>query len=218
MVRGYWQGRNARRLETDELVEDRMIRKLGVAMGILVVAVVLALVSVWWALLRAPSSSSRITVGPWQTSLVTGSVDADIHTRARIAIGGLFALNRAEAIYFGASQDDDRKPLRARCTYLVEGRPVAARWWSVTVYADDHFLIPNAANRFSYNMGNLKLGPGGTFKVMVSPTEQSGHWLPTGDASGGFNLLFRLYNPAPEIAADPGAVRLPSIKQIGACS
>jgi hypothetical protein len=193
-----------------------MIRKLAVAAGVVVVAVVLALASVWWALLRAPASS-QIVVGPWQTSLVTGSVDADIYTRARIAIGGLFALNRAEAIYFGAAQDDDHQPLRARCTYLVEGRPVAARWWSITAYADDHFLIRNAANRFSYNMGNLKLGPDGTFKVMVAPSEQPGHWLPTGDGRGGFNLLFRLYNPAPEIAADPGAVRLPSIKKIGAC-
>jgi hypothetical protein len=194
-----------------------MIRKLGIAAVVVVVALVLALASVWWALLRAPSSSQIVTVGPWQTSLVTGSVDADIYARARIAIGGLFALNRAEAIYFGASQDDDHKPLRARCSYLVEGRPVAARWWSVTAYADDHFLIPNVANRFSYNMGNLKLGPDGTFRVTAGPTGQSGHWLPTGDGSGGFNLLFRLYNPAPEIAADPGTVRLPSIKQIGAC-
>ncbi len=194
-----------------------MIRKLGVAAGVVAVALVLALASVWWALLRAPSSSQLVTIGPWQASLVTGSVDADIYTRARIAIGGLFALNRAEAIYFGASQDDDHKPLRARCTYLVEGRPVAARWWSVTAYADDHFLIPNAANRFSYNMGNLTFGPDGAFKVTASPSEQPGHWLPTGAGSGGFNLLFRLYNPAPEIAADPGTVRLPSIKQIGAC-
>jgi hypothetical protein len=194
-----------------------MIRKLGVAAVVVVVAVALALASVWWALWRAPSSSQRVTVGPWQTSLVTGSVDADIYTRARIAIGGLFALNRAEAIYFGAAQDDDHQPLRARCSYLVEGRPVAARWWSVTAYADDHFLIPNAANRFSYNMGNLKFDPDGTFKVVAAPTEQPGHWLPTGAGNGGFNLLFRLYNPAPEIAADPGTVRLPSIKPIGAC-
>lgn len=194
-----------------------MIRKLAVTLCVVVVAVILALASVWWAL-RASSSSQAVTVGPWQTSLVTGSVDADIYTRARIAIGGLFALNRAEAIYFGASQDDDHKPLRARCSYVVEGRPVAARWWSITAYADDHFLIPNAANRFSYNMGNLKLGPGGTFKVMVSPSEQPGHWLPTGDGSGGFNLLFRLYNPAPEIAANPRTAQLPSIKPIGVCS
>jgi hypothetical protein len=109
-----------------------MIRKFSVAAGVVVVAVALALASVWWALLRAPSSSQLVTVGPWQTSLVTGSVDADIYKRARIAIGGLFALNRAEAIHFSTAQDDDHKPLRARCSYLVEGRPVAARWWSVT--------------------------------------------------------------------------------------
>ena len=194
-----------------------MIRKLAVTLGVLVVAVILALASVWLAL-RAPSSSQSVTVGPWQTSLVTGSVDADIYTRARVALGGLFALNRAETIYFSAVQDDDHKPLRARCSYVVEGRPVAARWWSITAYADDHFLIPNAANRFSYNMGNLKLGPDGTFKVMVSPSEQPGHWLPTGDGSGGFNLLFRLYNPSPVVAVYPGAAQLPSIKPIGACT
>jgi len=195
-----------------------MIRKLAVTLGVVVVAVILALASVWLTLFRAPSSAQGVTVGPWQTSLVTGSVDADIYTRARVAIGGLFALNRSETIYFSALRDDDRKPLRARCSYVVEGRPVAARWWSITAYADDHFLIPNAANRFSYNMGNLKLGPDGSFKVMVSPTEQPGHWLPTGDGSGGFNLLFRLYNPSPEVAADPGTAQLPSIKPIGACS
>jgi hypothetical protein len=192
-----------------------MIRKVAVAAGVLVVAVALALASVWWTLLRAPAS--QIVVGPWQTSLVAGSIHADMYTRARIAIGGLFALNRTEAIYFSAAQDDDHKPLRARCSYLVEGRPVAARWWSVTAYADDHFLIPNAANRFSYNMGNLKFGPDGTFKVTASPTQQPGDWLPTGDGNGGFNLLFRLYNPAPDIAADPAVARLPSIRQIGAC-
>ena len=195
-----------------------MIRKLAVAAGVVVVAVVLALASVWWALLRAPLSSQVVVVGPWQTSLVTGSVDADIYTRARIAIGGLFALNRAEAIYFTALKDDDGRPLRARCSYVIEGKPVAARWWSITAYADDHFLIPNGANRFSYNMGNLNLGPDGAFKVMVSPTEQPGHWLPTGDGSGGFNLLFRLYNPSPVIAVYPGAAQLPSIKSIGACT
>lgn len=194
-----------------------MIRRLAVALGVVVVAVILALASAWWMLFRAPSSSQSVTVGPWHTSLVTGSVDADIYTRARVAIGGLFALNRSETIYFTALKDDDGRPLRARCSYAVEGRPVAARWWSITVYADDHFLIPNAANRFSYNMGNLKLGTDGTFRVMVAPTEQAGHWLPTGDGGGGFNLLFRLYNPSPEIAADPATVKLPSIKAIGAC-
>lgn len=194
-----------------------MIRKLVTAAGVLIAAAVLAFASVWWALLRTPTSQA-VTVGPWQASLVAGSADADMYTRARIAIGGLFALNRSETIYFFASRDDDHQPLRARCTYRVQGKPVASRWWSITAYADDHFLIPNAANRFSFNMGNLELGSDGAFEVIAAPTEQSGDWLPTGGGSGGFNLLFRLYNPAPDLAADPAAAQLPSIKQIGGCA
>ena len=193
-----------------------MIRRLIAAACVLVIATMLALGSVWWKLRWAPLSDA-IRVGPWQTSPDAGSVDAGLYVRARIALDALFALNRTEAIYFIALRDDDNRPLRARCAYLVEGRPVAARWWSITAYADDHFLIPNAANRFSFNMGNLKIGPDGAFKLIAAPTPQSGNWLPTGSGSGGFNLLFRLYNPAPEIAADPGVVQLPSIKLVGAC-
>jgi hypothetical protein len=193
-----------------------MIRRVFAAAAVLIVATALAAGSAWWMVKRAPPSNV-IRVGPWQTNPAAGSVDAGLYARARVALDGLFALNRTEAIYFTAVRDDDGQPLRARCVYLVEGRPVAARWWSITAYADDHFLIPNSANRFSFNMGNLKLGPDGAFKVMAAPTAQSGDWLPTGDGGGGFNLLFRLYNPAPEIAANPGTVRLPSIKLMGTC-
>jgi hypothetical protein len=193
-----------------------MIRRLFAAAGVLIVATALAAGSAWWNVKRAPLPGI-VRVGPWQTNPAAGGADAGLYARARVALEGLFALNRAEAIYFTAVRDDDGQPLRARCVYLVEGRSVAARWWSITAYADDHFLIPNAANRFSFNMGNLKLGPDGAFKVIAAPTEQSGDWLPTGGGSGGFNLLFRLYNPAPEIAANPGIAQLPSIKPMGAC-
>ena len=94
---------------------------------------------------------------------------------------------------------------------------MAARWWSITAYADDHFLIPNAANRFSFNMGNLTITDSGNFRVTAAPTEQPGNWLPTGSDDGGFNLLFRIYNPAPATLADLRAVALPSIKPVGAC-
>ena len=216
-ARGCWYDRDTHRRDTNGFAEDRMIRKLGVAVGVLVVAVVLALASVWWALLRAPPSSRIVTVGPWQTSLVTGSVDADIHTRARIAIGGLFALNRAEAIYFGASQDDDHKPLRARCTYLVEGRPVAARWWSVTAYADDMFLFDTPNQHYSLNGTTARLDANGRFALTTGGKEQPGtHWLPTpGDR--GMVLTLRLYNPEPELQAAPKSLPPPTIEAVGVC-
>jgi hypothetical protein len=212
--RGYWC--DAILAASSVAEEGFMIRNLFTAIGVVVVATALAAGSVWWKVERAPLDGV-VHIGPWQTNPAAGSVDAGLYVRARIARDGLFALNRAEAIYFMAARDDDNRPLRARCVYLIEGRTVAARWWSITAYADDHFLIPNAANRFSFNMGNLKLGPDGAFRVIAAPTAQAGDWLPTGEGSGGFNLLFRLYNPAPAIAADPSIAALPSIKRMGAC-
>lgn len=192
-----------------------MTRKLLTAAAVLIAAIALALGSAWWMLSRV--SDSAIVVGPWQASPFAGSVNAGLYTRARIALDGLFALNRAEAIYFGASRDDNHRPLRASCSYLVEGSPPAARWWSITAYGDDNYLIANAANRFSYNMRNLEAGADGAFKLIASPVAQPGNWLPTGTTGGGFKLLFRLYDPAADIAANPAAARLPSIRQVGDC-
>lgn len=193
-----------------------MLRKLATACAIVVTATTLALVSVWWMVFHGPTPRG-IVIGPWRTSQLTGSSDAGMYVRAHVAITGLFALNSTEAVYFEAARDDAGQPLRARCTYVVEGKPVAARWWSITAYADDNFLIPNPQNRFSFNMGNLKSDTGGTFKVLAAPKEQAGNWLPTGSGEGGFNLLFRIYNPDLEIVTNPRAVKLPSIILVGAC-
>ena len=194
-----------------------MLRDLATALAVFIIALILAIVPAWWLFVYAPGKAA-ISVGPWQTSLQTGSSNAGMYVRAYVAISGLFALNPSEAIYFTALRDDSGQPLQARCTYAIAGKPVSGRWWSLTAYADDNFLIPNKANRFSYNMGNLAMGADGAFRVMAASTEQPGNWLPTGTGSGGFNLLFRIYNPAPELLADPGKVALPSIKRVGACA
>jgi hypothetical protein len=194
-----------------------MIRRIARALGMFALALTLALLSVWWMIFHAPRSLA-IANGPWRMSTVAGSMDADLYTRAAVAVTGLFALNPTETIYFSAEESDTHQKLRARCTYAVEGKPLDARWWSVTAYADDNFLIPNPARRFSYNMGNLKGEPDGSFRIVASPTEQAGHWLPTGEGGGSFSLLLRLYNPSPDLLAHFAAVKLPSITQIGTCS
>lgn len=176
----------------------------------------LASVSAWWMVFHSPRSLA-VSNGPWRTSTVTGGTDADLYTRASVAVSGLFALNRSETLYFSADETDTHRKLRARCSYAIEGKPLDARWWSVTAYADDNFLIPNPAQRFSYNMGNLKNGPDGSFRITAAPARQEGNWLPTGSGDGGFSLLLRLYNPGPELLANPAAVRLPSITEAGTC-
>jgi hypothetical protein len=193
-----------------------MLRRIGLAFGVLLAAIVLAVLSAW-ALVLHGSGQELIAVGPWRAGTYTGSAQAGLYVRANVAITGLFALNPSEAIYFSAAQDDAGQKLVAHCVYAIEGKPVAARWWSITAYADDNFLIPNPANRFSFNMGNLGRDDSGTFHVIAGPAEQPGNWLPTGTGDGGFSLLFRLYNPAPEVVANLRGIALPSIKPVGAC-
>ena len=193
-----------------------MMRRIATAVGVFVVATVLALLAAWGMLLHNPWQQG-IANGPWRTSLVTGSTSADMYTRAYVAVTGLFALNPSEAIYFSASVDDAGRPLRAQCSYRVEGLSVPARWWSITAYADDNFLIPNTANRFSYNMGNLDVSGGKRFSISAAPTEQPGNWLPTGTNGKGFTLLLRLYNASPETIASLRTLSLPSILRVGEC-
>lgn len=192
-----------------------MMQRFATAAGVVILATALALLSAWWMLRRGPQQTA-ISNGPWRTSTVTGSVDADMYTRAQVAITGLFALSPSEAIYFSASVDDAGAPLRAGCAYAVVGKPLVADWWSITAYADDNFLIPNPLNRFSYNMGNLQPDADGKFSLVAGPTERPGNWLPTGSGTG-FSLLLRLYHPAPASLASLRTLALPTIRRTGEC-
>ena len=69
-----------------------------------------------------------------------------------------------EAIYFVAGTDDDGDPLMANQEYevvLVATTRLPARWWSITAYGKDHFLIKNRLNKFSVNVRNVESGCGG---------------------------------------------------------
>lgn len=90
----------------------------------------------------------------WKTSLVAGSEQADIYTRAIVAKNYLYVLNRSEAIYFIADSDGKKK-LDRKCDYRLVGRDLPARWWSITVYGEDNFLIPNDYGIYSVTSANV---------------------------------------------------------------
>ena len=172
--------------------------------------------STWLWLTRTDPAGTRI--GPWLVNLEAGSSDASTYTRARIALKALLALDRRETLYYIAQQDDAGRPLRSRCRYLISGSIPAARWWSVTAYADDIFLFPDAEKRYSVS-GETTLNTVGRFSAVTGPeTPVSGAlaWIPTpGDR--GLILTLRLYNPSPPLQADPGALSAPRIERQGDC-
>lgn len=162
---------------------------------------------------RAGGLGGEVAVGPWKSSLAIGSAEADPYTRARVAIGGLLALNRDETIYFTAARDDAGDTLDVSCTYKVTGSDPPARWWSITLYGADHYLVPNNQDRYSYGGESVTRGEDGMFVITVGPSETDGNWIPTGEGKTGntFTLTLRLYNPDENAARDPGGITLPQI-------
>jgi hypothetical protein len=151
--------------------------------------------------------------GAWTTNPLIGSVQANMYLRAYIARIGLFALSKTEALYYNAFTDEDGEPLRAECDYIIEGGDLPARWWSITAYDKDHFLIPNALNRYSYNMKNLRRDEQGRFKIHLSRTPKEGNWLPAAKEET-MSITLRAYNPAPALRENLGSAELPKIKKV----
>lgn len=158
--------------------------------------------------------SGWISNGAWRTNLAIGSEEAGMYTRAMISLHALFALNKSEAIYFSAFTDDDGMPLRSSCDYRIEGKDLPARWWSITVYGSDHFLIPNEQNRYSYTMMNVERNADNSWSIYLSPEPKSGNWIPT-DNQDQLYITLRLYNPEPVVYEDPAGIELPKIIREG---
>lgn len=182
--------------------------------AVIVVGTLLGLFATWFAVVHR-GMPGEISNGPWRTSLAIGNPQSDPYTRASVALHGLFALNRSETIYFTAMQDSGGRPLDGHCRYEVAGRDPSARWWSITAYGDDDFLIPNPANRFSVSKDSVLHRANGTFSIQVSTGQGGANWIPV--ATRPFSLTLRLYNPGPDVALDPGEAALPTINK-GTCS
>lgn len=162
---------------------------------------------------RSGGLGSQVSSGPWETDLTIGSAEADPYTRAQVAVAGLLALNRNETIYFTAARDGDGNRLRVDCRYKIEGTDPPARWWSITLYGDDHFLVSNPQGRYSYGGESVARNEDGSFTIVVGPDETDGNWIPTGQGHAGdtFTLTLRLYNPDESAARNPSGIVLPRI-------
>ncbi|TDP48808.1 DUF1214 domain-containing protein [Zavarzinia compransoris] len=191
------------------------MRRIIVGFVLLVLGAALGLGSAW-AGLNISLDRTATRVGAWQTPLDAGGTDRGLYTRAVVALGALLALSRSETIYFIARADDQGEPLRGNCTYELSGRDLPARWWSVTLYAGDHFLIANPEQRWSFNDANLAREADGSFRLTIARDQAPGNWLPSGTADR-LVLLARLYNPQGTVATDPATAVLPTITR-KACS
>ena len=172
-------------------------------------ALVIGLSSALWSI-NLITKRTGVKNGPWFTNLTIGSNQCNPYLKAQVALKGLFALRKSESIYYLANCDEDGQPLNSSYDYRIEGEDLDTRWWSITVYGSDNFLIPNDKNRHAYNGMNVARKADGSYKIRLSSMPQEGNWLPTGE-QGNFSLSLRLYNPAPLVYENLGTIRLPRI-------
>ncbi len=180
-------------------------------LAVAVVGVVLGLAATWFTVFRG-TMAGGVSDGPWKTSLYAGSSEGGPYLRASIAVHGLLALNRRETIYYTAATDSGGAALSGGCLYQIGGRDPPARWWSITAYGADDYLIPNAAGRYSVSMNSVARRADGAFTIIVAKDAAAANWIAVAD--GPFNLSIRLYNPDAAVAADPAHVALPVIRKV----
>jgi len=177
----------------------------------LAAGIALGLAATWATVIRV-SKNGGVHDGPWHTSLLAGSSEGGPYLRAYVALHGLLALSRKETVYYNASDDGEGHALDGNCTYHIVGRDLPARWWSITAYGADDFLIPNPADRYSVSMRSVTRQTDGSFAVTVSRGQTESNWIPV--AAGRFDLTIRLYNPQATVVEDPGHVALPTIERV----
>ena len=141
--------------------------------------------------------------------------------RALVALAGLGANLPADAIYPAAFVDSDGKPLDGANKYVLQfakGKtPPADAFWSLTMYDNQGFQVPNPINRFAIGgRDKLKYNDDGSLDIYIqaeSPgPDKESNWLP-GPKSGPLGPTLRLYAPRPEVLdgtwAPPAIKRLP---------
>lgn len=161
-----------------------------------------------WAALAFGRASFVAHYGAWTHSRAAGSTAADPYTRAVIAREGLLALSAREALYFNLSEDEQGRPLSESCVYELTGRPLEARWWSVTLYADDHFLAQNNDHAAAVDATRIRYGADRLWRARIAPVRgEAAHWLSSRNTHSDFSLTLRVYNPRRDF--EPSEASLP---------
>jgi hypothetical protein len=157
--------------------------------------------------------------GPWQFWYNEGRSDADPYTRARMARSGRLPVTAASALFLTATTDTDGGRLTSGCSYEIIARPIPAQWWNITLFDSQGGLIPNKAERYSYNSESLTLPTSGAYRIYLSSKARGGAWLPSGE-NKSLMLVMNIVRPQSVADASTGRLRpefLPEIRKTG-CS
>lgn len=155
----------------------------------------------------------------WRILPSPGDPNRDIYTRAAVAQYGTFALKKPESAYFHAFIDIDDQPLDGNCLYKLQGGDIESRWWSITAYGSDGFLINNNEKQYSFNSENVDFDVNGGFEIFFASSNDfireisNSNWLRVADEEN-FAISLRIYLPGEEFFSNLRRVNLPIIEKI----
>ncbi len=191
------------------------MRSLLNLLFIFIIALILGLGSAWY-MIEEGSALTTSRVGPWSVWRSAGKPDADPYTKAHMARAGRLPITATSALYFFADGDETGNSLLSTCEYVVEGRPLNAAWWSLAVYDGTGRLIPNKADRYSFNRTDVARRVDGSFRIVLAQSARPGNWLPTAE-QGSLKLVLRAYDlrDADSVLDKAAAERgLPTIRKV----
>ena len=153
-----------------------------------------------------------------------GNFGDDYLYRAVVALGGLAALEPAEAVYMTCNADGEGRPLSGANRYLLSfpagALPPAKAFWSLAMYevtAEGRaFFTENPIGRFAIGdrTRDLKRGPDGSLELYLQrdkpEADKVSNWLPA--PAGAMRLVLRAYQP--EDALVDGRYRVPPVKRV----
>lgn len=189
---------------------SRMSASQIVLAGIVVVAGLLAGLSLTAVFTRGNAPFGRVSLGPWQFSPRAGAADVDPYTRAETVVRGALPLGIGEGIAMSAQTDSAGQPLSGACRYMIEGDFPAARFWTLALYHADGRPIEDGAPRHAVTSAEVLRSADGGVRIAVSPSAMAGTWLRSGP--GALRLILRLYDTP--LSASATTLRPKDVPQI----
>lgn len=158
----------------------------------LAVAAAIGLGATWFTLTRG-TAYGGVTLGAWTAWPKSGTPGIDPYARAMVARTGELPVGSGDGVAFYARADDAGQSLDGRCDVLLSGTTPQARFWTLTLYDPEGWLVANAMQRHGFTSQEIIRKADGRFEMIAGPRARPGNWLPTGGIEK-YLLVLRLYD------------------------
>jgi hypothetical protein len=165
-------------------------------------------------------SNRSVKNGPWITHLGVGRKNTPLIEKSAIARVGLGGNSSDETIYWNAYEDSDGNLLHSANKYRIffKSKPLIRYndrgFWSMTVYGNDKFLVPNPYHKYLIrgNIKTNKIDEKG-FSIFLSRTMpgETSTWIPLPLTDERFTVVFRCYVPEKEMSINAESNVMPLI-------